>query len=558
MSESSTHFVAVCPNCLVTLKVKEGYSGHYVRCKHCDQKFRALAPDFLVPTTPSSEEYAAGPIRLDEAEEDRISVDCPTCSTPLSVRKSYVGQYVRCKKCTEKFLVPNVVSPTPAGGFARAQEEDADLFSQIYRELDRPDDEAQQPAHGVGIVETGSHSEIRTLAGEEEGPEALLRVLQDRVAATEAARDAAMAQIETLRGDNERLRRERDELRSGARHDQAARDAEQERTVQALQSESQGLRGRVAELEAKARDRGELAADLARREGELRESAERIEAMGQQLGSLEESRALLESQQESARSEIEELREGLRNALAERDGFREQVGTREQALAGSEARIQGLTEQLRRQDEDRLALIAEVERLRDEHRAATEAADREREERAGREQALCQERDRLAAEVEELRGRVAESEQARRDEQGRSHAILRQAEEGREGLASENGSLQARLQELLALQERERAEHQRMLADRAEELRAEHASALEAERARFTDQLGQTEARCREAAELADRLKAEILTLAQARSAPDLEAARMEIDDLRLKLAETETTKKSMSSLLEGMGIRLH
>src|SRR3954469_23817133 len=42
MSEAS-YFVAVCPNCLVSLNVKTIYSGNYVRCKHCDQKFRALA-----------------------------------------------------------------------------------------------------------------------------------------------------------------------------------------------------------------------------------------------------------------------------------------------------------------------------------------------------------------------------------------------------------------------------------------------------------------------------------------------------------------------------------
>ena len=44
MSEAS-YFVAVCPNCLVSLNVKYVYSGNYVRCKHCDHKFRALSPD---------------------------------------------------------------------------------------------------------------------------------------------------------------------------------------------------------------------------------------------------------------------------------------------------------------------------------------------------------------------------------------------------------------------------------------------------------------------------------------------------------------------------------
>jgi hypothetical protein len=55
-------------------------------------------------------------------------------------------------------------------------------------------------------------------------------------------------------------------------------------------------------------------------------------------------------------------------------------------------------------------------------------------------------------------------------------------------------------------------------------------------------------------------MKSEILSLANRRSEPDvdLEAARQEIEDLRKKLADTETSKRSLSSLLEGMGIRLH
>jgi hypothetical protein len=83
---------------------------------------------------------------------------------------------------------------------------------------------------------------------------------------------------------------------------------------------------------------------------------------------------------------------------------------------------------------------------------------------------------------------------------------------------------------------------------------------LESERSRNAEQLAELQSRSEENSQLSERLKAEILTLAQSRSTPesDLEAARSEIKDLRTKLAETETTKRSMSSLLEGMGIRLH
>ena len=42
MSEMSSHFVAVCPNCLVSLRIKHAWSGNYVQCKHCEHKFRAF------------------------------------------------------------------------------------------------------------------------------------------------------------------------------------------------------------------------------------------------------------------------------------------------------------------------------------------------------------------------------------------------------------------------------------------------------------------------------------------------------------------------------------
>jgi chromosome segregation ATPase len=106
-----------------------------------------------------------------------------------------------------------------------------------------------------------------------------------------------------------------------------------------------------------------------------------------------------------------------------------------------------------------------------------------------------------------------------------------------------------------------------MQGDHADALEAERTrvmadlqSALEAERSRHEEQLRAAEDRSHQKDQLVERLKAEILAIAQSRSSPDadLEAAQLEIADLRRKLADTETSKRSMSSLLEGMGIRLH
>ncbi len=94
------------------------------------------------------------------------------------------------------------------------------------------------------------------------------------------------------------------------------------------------------------------------------------------------------------------------------------------------------------------------------------------------------------------------------------------------------------------------------LGEQLRDLQAE----LEAERSRHAEQIAELHARAEANAQLAERLKAEILTIAQLRFAldADLEAAREEIADLRAELAATQTKKPSMSSLMEGMGIRLH
>ena len=106
MSEMPAHFLAICPSCLVGLKVPLSYSGSNVRCKHCDHKFRALVPDHLM--TPGSEEFQTGSFNDSGAAAERIDVVCPNCSAALSVRDVYAGRHVRCNRCNNKFLVPKI------------------------------------------------------------------------------------------------------------------------------------------------------------------------------------------------------------------------------------------------------------------------------------------------------------------------------------------------------------------------------------------------------------------------------------------------------------------
>jgi chromosome segregation ATPase len=155
---------------------------------------------------------------------------------------------------------------------------------------------------------------------------------------------------------------------------------------------------------------------------------------------------------------------------------------------------------------------------------------------------------------------MSENRQKHDEEQAALAGQLRQTQEQAEATESRRAEHQARIDELQRTHEALAAAHHESLASERFRLEAEFQSALEAERAEHARQLAEARALAEENGHFVERLKAEILTLAQARAAPenDLEAARSEIENLRKRLADTETTKRSMSSLLEGMGIRLH
>jgi chromosome segregation ATPase len=253
------------------------------------------------------------------------------------------------------------------------------------------------------------------------------------------------------------------------------------------------------------------------------------EALGS--GTPQELSGLIE-QNESLGTEAEQLRQqvqSLQGELTERGKLAELIAQRDDELVTTRAEAQRLTEQLR--------------------------ADF-----AHREQELVLELDNQRSLVEDLRQKIDEAGQKHGDERTQ---LAEQHHLAQERLASaevERAELQARIGELQSAHETLKTEHLDALASERARMEADFQSALEAERAQHARQLAEVQALAEENAGLADRLKAEILTLAQSRSAPDndLQAARAEIEDLRKKLSDIETTKRSMSSLLEGMGIRLH
>ncbi len=479
MSETPSHFVAVCPNCLVSLKVRLAYSGSVVRCKQCEHKFQAFAADH--PVTPSSEEYQAGPLTTPRSEGERFDVLCPHCSAALRVRKELAGQHVQCKHCDHKFLVKKIEEvPGQVGHADSESDSERDRGRLEHQQLgDELDDRVAQPTQALNAAQARS-DELAEQLRQRDGELAAHRDELERLAVLRQA-DAA---------ESERLR------------DALAR-REQE-----LQQESDNLRGQIAELHRKLASAEHAHGDLSSR--------------------LDEQLHLAREELDSARSEIVALQSRLGELVDRHDQLK--------------------VDQLEASDAQRATLEAEFQAQLEAQRAGLA-------EQIGELQARDDANARL---VERLKADHLEASDAQRATLEAEFQAQLEAQRAR--LAEQIAEIQVRADANAQLAERLKADH----LDASEALRtgfeAELQAQLEAQRAEHAEQIAEIQARAEGNARLVERLKAEILTIAQSRSAPDadLAAAQEEIADLRAKLADTEITKRSMSSLLEGMGIRLH
>ncbi len=109
MSQSDPDSIAFCPRCSSRLRIKQSSVGKTIGCAKCEHRFVARVS--LGLDDESSGDYTAPPVSAPPTEE-RLEIRCPECSAILSVRRVYIGQHVRCRKCNHKFIVPSHSAPT--------------------------------------------------------------------------------------------------------------------------------------------------------------------------------------------------------------------------------------------------------------------------------------------------------------------------------------------------------------------------------------------------------------------------------------------------------------
>ncbi len=200
MIDTQTHFIAACPHCSAGLKVRRAYLGQQVRCKQCNAVFTAEEGPVGGEAVPG--ETRAWPGSNPSAPPvERIVVACPNCQAPLSVRRAYIGQQVRCKQCDEAFRVTDPGGNGPVGS----------------------SDDHAAAANGRGV----DLKELDRLRGEVERLSAENQRLQseaDRIRSEHGQVERLSAENQRLQSEVDRVRSEHGELRSAHAGLEAAHD----------------------------------------------------------------------------------------------------------------------------------------------------------------------------------------------------------------------------------------------------------------------------------------------------------------------------------------------
>ena len=526
MNETPSQFIAGCPNCQISLRIKYAWSGRHVRCKHCDHKFQALAPDF--PSAPSHDESAPAVLMVNSisSEVDRMSVVCPSCSASLRVRSIYAGRYVRCAHCEEKFLVPSVVQ---AQRQANLRSIDANLLNQLNGKLEHTHADPQ-PREAARAV---SESELEAVRGE------LGRILadladfgtlqEDRVR-IRMERNTIRARFKKLRGKYELLESERDNDRS--EHQRLGAElATIREALGALTPEDIGIL--KAEHESLRRERDRIVAEL----GTLREDRN---AMQLKRDSIQAQHEQLRGELDRLRSEQDQERQEHQRQGAELATIREALG----ALTPEDIGILKVDHESLRRERDRI--VAELGTLREDRNA------------------MQSQRDSIQAQHEQLRGELdrlgSEQDQERQEHQrqGAELATIREALEPftpgeisslkaeRESFKTETDRLREQVQTLRG-ELSARGNPAELLAQRDDEI---HSARVLGDQ--LKEQIRHLEAALEGAQADRDQLNQEV------RDQHDqLEAARAQCDRLSERIHERDEALKSSHAKLEEIAQQL-
>jgi hypothetical protein len=277
---------------------------------------------------------------------DRILVTCPYCATILSVRRVYIGDGVRCKQCTQKFLVPAVQGDRPIAIYdCSARDASTESHrSEVVQNRHRPDSEHASLMTQLAQF-IASHDQLRSdhdrLRAEFDG----IRLARDTLAEQLRAREVELCSVRT----------NGDALTRSLAEDRAALAAATAQIAQLKQQLAEGARAIAAKLDEShtelERCRGALCSSERPRHSE-------VEQLTVELTSLKHQHELLIEQHQAAGS----LFASLQAQNEELSAAQEQLAAEYQKQIENEklARAQLATELFHlRAESDEMARLAE-------------------------------------------------------------------------------------------------------------------------------------------------------------------------------------------------------
>jgi predicted Zn finger-like uncharacterized protein len=425
MNDPQTHFVAVCPHCSTTLRIRRVLAGQLVRCKHCEKTFVAEETD--APDTKGSDEATAQPTPPPSPEE-RIVVTCPSCQTTLSVRRVYIGRHVRCKRCDETFLISEPTAadqPSPTG------------------QHDQP--ETDGPPEGLQAEFNRRIQELQVAHDK-------LQADLDRARSVQAQGDRLETANQELEAANARLQAEVDRLSS-----ERQRLGDEHNTLQASQAESiseaQQLRSTLDRIRP---EHDQLLHDLEHANIEL--EAIRADLGGiapAEVGTLAEERAALTAEADRLRVEIQVLRD--EQTARDRSAV-ERERQWDADVNAAHAEVDRLAGRLQQCEAELESARAERDHLGIEGQRALEETEGARAALAEREHLMQAERDRLEDEVDQVR---TEGDRLRSELESLQRGLADAERSRQEGI----GALETQLAELA--EQHRQAQEQHRAAERA-------------------------------------------------------------------------------------------
>ncbi len=601
---SSPRFPTVCPKCETRLKIKYSWSGLLVRCKHCNHKFQALAPDSPPPSgaaDPAGGVLSQHSIRSDGAvanpldengehpradQELRGAVAAVSASNLEMFRGVFARLLAEYGVLREERVRYRGERNTLAAQFKTVRAKYDRLKSTRHKdqlEHQRLSAELATLREALGSL---TPEEIAALKAEHEALRqqnertiAELDRLQEERDAVQAHRDAIQAQLEQLRRAQDQLRVEQDQERQ-AHHRLAAELATLQEALgpctpaeirslkaerESLKTEAGCLREEVHALHGELSARGNLAELLAQHDDVIRSAREMSDRLKHQVEHFEAAFNGSQATRDPLHQEVPEPHNQLEAARAPWDQLHERIQERDEALRSAHAKLEELAQQLRRREDELSSKHAELERLAERRQAALKEAEQLRTTLAQYEREVRLASLQRHAEIDELQRTLDEALQKHRGERSQLAEQLRLTREQLESAESRRTAAEARISELQGELQTLKSDPRKGLGSDRSRLTTEFPTVPDAKHSLHTEALveaalAEIQTNAWDPIRSAGRRSADILTRTESHLEPDadLEAAHREIDGLRAKLAEMQASQSSVASLLHGMGLRVH